>query len=183
MARDRAARPVSYRRRFLVGLALAALLGVGIGAALLAGTQRGERRERAERRAVVTLSALAALVDRAGGGAESAAPAAAEPPAAAEGGMGLGAEIAAAEKAPPPATSTDSREEAVRRAVQGFAEAHPEVAAIRVVEFDGLLLAASTAAADRGSQAAPRRLARDEKPLFDLGQRLRAAVEGNRQGA
>jgi arabinogalactan oligomer/maltooligosaccharide transport system permease protein len=185
MARDRAPRPVSHRRRFLVGLALAALLGVGIGAALLAGAQTAERRERAERRAVVTLSALTAVVDRAaGGGEQGAAPAAAAPSAEASegGGMGLGAEIAAAEKAPAP-TSTDNREEAVRRAVQGFAAAHPEVAAIRVVEFDGILLAASTAPADTGAQAAPRRLERDEKPLYDLGEKLRAAVEGNRQGA
>ncbi|HEY0557061.1 MAG TPA: sugar ABC transporter permease [Thermoanaerobaculia bacterium] len=186
MARDRTTRPVSHRRRFLIGLALAALLGVGLGAVLLAGAQAAERHERAERRAVVTLSALAALVDRAGGGAPAAAStaaAAAETPAPpAEGGMGLGAEIAAAEQAPA-AASTGDQEGAVRGAVQAFAAAHPEIAAIRVVEFEGLLLAASTALADRGAQAAPRRLEHDEKPLFDLGQKLRAAVEGNRQGA
>ena len=33
----------------------------------------------------------------------------------------------------------------------------------------------------RATKAAPRRLARDEKPLYDLGQRLRAAVETNRE--
>jgi arabinogalactan oligomer / maltooligosaccharide transport system permease protein len=182
MARNREARPVSHRRRFLIGLAVAALLGVGLGAVLLAGAQTAERRERAERRALVTLSALAAVVDRASGGSvqEAAPTAPAETPS--EGGMGLGAEIAAAEQGQAQAP-TDAEAGAVRKAVEGFAAAHPEVAAIRVVEFEGILLAASTAAADTGTKAAPRRLEREEKPLYDLGQRLRAAVEGNRQGA
>lgn len=184
MAQD--TRPVPYRRRFLIGLALAALLGVGLGAALLAGAQTAERRERAERRAVITLSALAAVIDRASGGSvqEAAPTEAVQPPAAppAEGGMGLGAEIAAAEQAQPQAP-TDAQADAVRKAVAGFAAAHPEVAAIRVIELADVRLAASTAAADTGVKAAPRRLERDEKPLYDLGQKLRAAVEGNRQGA
>jgi arabinogalactan oligomer/maltooligosaccharide transport system permease protein len=189
MARNRDSRPVSHRRRFLIGLAVAALLGVGLGAVLLAGAQTAERRERAERRALVTLSALAAVVDRASGGSvQEAAPTGATglgeeiPSPPSEGGMGLGAEIAAAEQGQPQAP-TDAEAGAVRKAVAGFAADHPEVAAIRVVEFDGILLAASTAAADQGVKAAPRRLERDEKPLYDLGQKLRAAVEGNRQGA
>jgi arabinogalactan oligomer/maltooligosaccharide transport system permease protein len=175
-------RLASQQRRFLIGLALASLLGLGLGAVLLAGAQTAEHRERAERRAVITLSALAAVVDRASGGsAREAAPT--EPAPAAEGnGMGLGAEIAAAEQARPSAP-TGGQDEAVRKAVAGFAAAHPEVAAIRVVELEGIKLAASTAAADTGVKAAPRRLERDEKPLYDLGQKLRAAVEANRQGA
>jgi arabinogalactan oligomer/maltooligosaccharide transport system permease protein len=182
MPRNREARPVSHRRRFLIGLAVAALLGMGLGAVLLAGAQTSERRERAERRALVTLSALAAVVDRASGGSvqEAAPTAPVETPS--EGGMGLGAEIAAAEQGQPQAP-TDAEAGAVRKAVEGFAAAHPEVAAIRVVEFEGIKLAASTAAADQGTKAAPRRLEREEKPLYDLGQKLRAAVEANRQGA
>jgi arabinogalactan oligomer/maltooligosaccharide transport system permease protein len=182
MARDPNPRLLPQQRRFLIGLAVAALLGVGLGAMLLAGAQTAERRERAERRALVTLSALAAVVDRASGGSvqEAAPTAPAETPS--EGGMGLGAEIAAAEQAQPQAP-TDAEAGAVRKAVEGFAAAHPEVAAIRVVEFEGLRLAASTAAADQGTKAAPRRLEREEKPLYDLGQKLRAAVEANRQGA
>ncbi len=178
----REARPASHRRRFLIGLALAALLAVGLGAMLLAGAQTAERRESAERRALVTLSALAAVVDRASGGSvQEAAPAApAETPA--EGGMGLGAEIAAAEQGQAQAP-TDAEAGAIRKAVEGFAADHPEVAAIRVVEFEGIMLAASTSAADQGAKAAPRRLERDEKPLYDLGQKLRANVESNRQGA
>ena len=180
-----ATRPTSHRRRFLIGVAVAALLGVGLGALLLAGTRTSERRDRAERRALVTLSALAAVVDRASGGstAEAAPAAPSEPAQPSEGsGMGLGAEIAAAEQGQPQAPS-GAQDELLRRAVERFAATHPEIAAIRVVRFDGILLAASTAPADKGTQAAPRRLARDEKPLYDLGQRLRAAVEANRQGA
>ena len=52
----------------------------------------------------------------------------------------------------------------------------------RVLRLEGASLEASTAAQDAGEQAAPRRLAREEKPLFDRAQRLRAAVEGNREG-
>jgi arabinogalactan oligomer/maltooligosaccharide transport system permease protein len=170
------ARTPSHRRRFLIGIALAALLGAGIGASLLAGSLAAERRERAERRAVVTLSALAAIVDRAsGGGAEEAAP-------AEEGGFGLGEELAAMEQKQAAAPPVDEGIE-VRRAVARFAAEHPEVTAIRVVEFEGRLLAASTAPEDRGEKAAPRSLVLAEKPIYDLGQKLRAAVEGNRSGA
>ncbi|MFL6264235.1 MAG: carbohydrate ABC transporter permease [Thermoanaerobaculia bacterium] len=183
-------RPASHRRRFLIGVAVAALLGVGLGALLLAGTRTAERRDRAERRALVTLSALAAVVDRASGGSTAeAAPSGGTglgeeiPSPPAEGGMGLGAEIAAAEQQGQAQAPAGSQDEALRGAVERFAALHPEIAAIRVVRFDGILLAASTAPADKGTQAAPRRLARDEKPLYDLGQRLRAAVEANRQGA
>lgn len=173
-------RPVSHRRRFLIGLALAALLGAGLGAFLLAGGQQAERRDRAERRATVTLSALTAILDRTSGGStQEAAPTAAPSEGS---GMGLGAEIAAVEQGQAPA-SADARGEAVRKAVRSFAAAHPEVGAIRVIEFEGVQLTASTASSDQGAKAAPRRLERDEKPLYDLGQKLRAAVEGNRQGA
>ncbi|MGZ5429765.1 MAG: carbohydrate ABC transporter permease [Thermoanaerobaculia bacterium] len=71
--------------------------------------------------------------------------------------------------------------EAVRRALAAWETTHPGFASLRVVAFDGLSLEASTAAADAGEQAAPRRLTREEKPLYDRGQRLRAAVETNRQ--
>ena len=170
----RTTRPASHRRRFLIGLAVAALLGVGIGAVLLAGARAAERRERAERQAVVTLSALTAVVDRASGGAAAeAAPA---------GGFGLGDELAALDEAPAE-TTADEGGEAVRRAVARFAAEHPEVAAIRVLKFDGRLLEASTDPQDRGEKAAPRSLTLDEKAIFDLGQKIRAAVEGNREGA
>lgn len=191
------ASPVSHRRRFLIGLALASLLGLGIGASLLAGSVAGELRTRAERKAVVTLSALTALVDRAsGGGAEEAAPEsgfglgeelppveeAPAPEASEDTGMGLGDELAALDEAPSEEPA-DSEGEAVRRAVARFAAGHPEVTAIRVLKLDGRELQASTDPRDQGDKAAPRTLTLDEKPVFDLAQKLRAAVQGNREGA
>ena len=183
--------PTSHRRRFVIGLAVAALLGVGLGAFLLAAAREGESRDRAERRSVVTLLALAEVIDRAG----AAGDAAAEEPS-----YGLGDELPPVEtEADQPASGlgdelatiadaedTDGVEapdpgEAVRRAVAGFAASHPEVKAVRVVVFEGLRLEASTDPRDTGEKAAPRRLGRDEKPLYDLGQALRAAVAGNRE--
>ncbi len=52
---------------------------------------------------------------------------------------------------------------------------------VRVIAFSGIQLEASTFPEDQGDKAAPRRLSRDEKPLYDRGQRLRAAVETNRE--
>ncbi len=52
---------------------------------------------------------------------------------------------------------------------------------VRVIAFSGIQLEASTFPADQGDKAAPRRLSREEKPLYDRGQRLRAAVETNRE--
>jgi len=69
----------------------------------------------------------------------------------------------------------------VRRAVAAWAKSHPSLAAIRVVVFEGTSLEASTDAKDSGDRAAPRRLSREEKDFYDRGQRLRAAVETNRQ--
>ncbi|HEX2225253.1 MAG TPA: sugar ABC transporter permease [Thermoanaerobaculia bacterium] len=53
-----------------------------------------------------------------------------------------------------------------------------------MVTLSGIRLEASTDPEDTGgdlSRAAPRRLAREEKPLFDLAQRLRTAVAENRE--
>ncbi|MEA2601765.1 MAG: arabinogalactan oligomer / maltooligosaccharide transport system permease protein [Acidobacteriota bacterium] len=180
-------RPVSHRRRFLLGLAVAALLGVGVAAALLHGAQTAESRGRAQRKAVITLFALADLVDRVGGGAPASATAGTglgeeiPSPPSDSGGMGLGAEIAAAEQGA--AKPAGDPGDAVRRAVARFAAGHPEVKAIRVVDFEGVRLTASTSPTDTGAKAAPRRLERDEKDVYDLGQRLRAAVQNNREGA
>jgi arabinogalactan oligomer / maltooligosaccharide transport system permease protein len=159
----------SHRRRFVIGLTVAALVAAFLGAALLAAARAGESRERSERRSVVTLLALAQLIDRAGGGA----PAAEEPSYGLGEEIGIGDELAALEEPEP-----EDSGEAVRRAVAAFATAHPEVKAIRVVGFEGIRLEASTKPEDK----APRRLAREEKPLYDLGQKLRAAVAGNREG-
>ncbi|HWC65882.1 MAG TPA: sugar ABC transporter permease, partial [Thermoanaerobaculia bacterium] len=70
---------------------------------------------------------------------------------------------------------------AVREAVRKWQDANPAISAIRVIAFDGISLEASTALSDTGEKAAPRPLALDEKPLYDQGQRLRAAIETNEQ--
>jgi arabinogalactan oligomer/maltooligosaccharide transport system permease protein len=70
---------------------------------------------------------------------------------------------------------------AVRTVVTDFGKAYPAVVSTRAVLFDGLSLEASTDPADSGENAAPRRLKREEKDVYDRGQRLRAAVETNRQ--
>lgn len=72
--------------------------------------------------------------------------------------------------------------EAVRRAVAAWQSQQPPGGEARVLVFQGITLEASTSARDVGEQAAPRRLSREEKPLFDRGQRLRAAVAGNQEG-
>lgn len=164
-------RPISHRRRFLIGLAVAALVAVGLGAFLLSVARSGEARERAERHALVELSALTEVLERA---------AAAEAGAFEDTGSGLGDELSSLGLE---GEETETAEEgaAVREAVAAFAAAHPDLAAIRVVTLSGIRLEASTAAADTGENAAPRRLARDEKPLYDLAQRLRTAVAENRE--
>jgi arabinogalactan oligomer/maltooligosaccharide transport system permease protein len=53
-------------------------------------------------------------------------------------------------------------------------------AGYRVLRLSGARLLASTASGDVGDMAAPRRLAREEKWLFDLGQGIRASVQTNR---
>jgi arabinogalactan oligomer/maltooligosaccharide transport system permease protein len=72
--------------------------------------------------------------------------------------------------------------EAVRAAVAAWQGGQEPPGVARVVVFQGIQLEASTDPADAGERAAPRRLSREEKPLFDRGQRLRGAVAGNREG-
>jgi arabinogalactan oligomer/maltooligosaccharide transport system permease protein len=69
----------------------------------------------------------------------------------------------------------------VRRVVAAYATEHAGARSIRVVALSGAQLLASTAPGDVGETAAPRRLAREEKDLFDAAQRLRAAVTTNRE--
>jgi arabinogalactan oligomer/maltooligosaccharide transport system permease protein len=68
----------------------------------------------------------------------------------------------------------------VRRVVGTWQQVHAPGTLVRVIR--GTTLEASTDPADTGEKAAPRRLAREEKPLFDQAQRLRAGVETNREG-
>lgn len=190
-------RPPSHRRRFVIGLAVALLVGVGLGLALLTAARTAERHQLAAREAVVTLRALTDLIERVeapapaeeGGlgdelsalGEPTEEPADQEPTDQEEttGGMGLGDELAALDAG----TETAAAEpgEAVRHAVARFAATHPELRSVRVVTFEGLRLEASTDPADTGDRTAPRRLERDEKDVYDLGQRLRAAIQENRE--
>lgn len=59
-------------------------------------------------------------------------------------------------------------------------ERFPDAPPARVIAMQGIRLEASTFPQDTGDKAAPRRLQRDEKPLFDQAERLRAAIETNR---
>ncbi|HEX8436670.1 MAG TPA: sugar ABC transporter permease [Archangium sp.] len=71
--------------------------------------------------------------------------------------------------------------DSVRAVVSVWKEQLPPGSAVRVIAFSGIQLEASTFPEDQGERAAPRRLSREEKPLYDRGQRLRAAVETNRE--
>ncbi len=71
--------------------------------------------------------------------------------------------------------------ESVRAVVDVWKQQLPPGSAVRVIAFSGIQLEASTFSEDQGERAAPRRLSREEKPLYDRGQRLRAAVETNRE--
>lgn len=125
-------------RRLTAGLVLAAVVLLG-GAALLVrrSALRGEERREAERTAMVSLRALADVVESAS----------------------LPTRVVG-EELPAPAVEPE-----IRRAVQGFVAGHPEVRTVRVLLFDGLRLIASN--------AAPRRLSPQDKPLYDLAQQLR----------
>ncbi|MEM9293674.1 MAG: ABC transporter permease subunit [Acidobacteriota bacterium] len=79
------------------------------------------------------------------------------------------------------ATLEGGEEEGVQEVVEAWQQRHDTFQVVRVIQ--GRRLVASTAAQDQGDQAAPRRLARDEKEYFDTAQRLRQAVDSNRQGS
>jgi arabinogalactan oligomer/maltooligosaccharide transport system permease protein len=130
-----------HRRRFLTGLALAALLGVGLAFGLSRAARREASVEQVRRKAVVSLLALSDLAGRAWGAPDVLA-----------------------------------------RALAGWQEGNFGAAG-RVMALQGARLEASTFPADRGDKATPRRLARDEKPVYDQAQRLRAAVQAGREGS
>jgi arabinogalactan oligomer/maltooligosaccharide transport system permease protein len=70
--------------------------------------------------------------------------------------------------------------ETAGRALETWARSAAEVRVARLVDLGERTLTASSDPADRERGAPPRRLVREEKPYFDLGQELRAAVETNR---
>ncbi len=69
---------------------------------------------------------------------------------------------------------------AVRRLIGAWSQVQAPGTRVRIIR--GTTLEVSTEPADSSEKAAPRRLAREEKPLFDQAQRLRAAVDNNREG-
>ena len=71
--------------------------------------------------------------------------------------------------------------EAERAAVGEWAREERALTALRFVSLDERTLEFSSVAADREAGEPPRRLVRDEKPIFDLAQQLRTAVETNRE--
>src|SRR5437868_5625436 len=130
----------AHRLRFLIGVALGAVLGAALLRGFVSDASREVADEAQERQAVVTLQALTSLVRRAGG----------------EG-------------------------DAVRSAVAAWQSRTPSAPQARVFRADGIRLEASTAPDDAGDRAAPRRLRREEKPLYDRSQRIAAAVQTNRE--
>ena len=182
--------PPSHRRRFLLGLAIAGLFAGFCGLGLLHRAELGEAASRSERLAGVTFGALTDLVKATRGAPPAAEVAESATGIGAELGevtgdasnqtSGIGAELDAAAGASG-AVSADDAGNKVHAAVAAFAAAHEEVVAIRVVTFEGIQLDASTASGDTGVNAAPRKLSREEKDLYDLGQKLRAAVQNNRE--
>jgi arabinogalactan oligomer/maltooligosaccharide transport system permease protein len=70
----------------------------------------------------------------------------------------------------------------VRELLRGWQEGQPAGTEARVILLQNIRLEGSTAPSDVGERAAPRRLSRDEKPLYDQAQRLRGAAESNREG-
>ncbi len=75
--------------------------------------------------------------------------------------------------------SSGGEGDGARRAVVAWQAGAPGVVQLRVAR--GMQLEASSAAGDAGGQAAPRRLAREEKPLYDRAQRIATAVRTNRE--
>ena len=65
--------------------------------------------------------------------------------------------------------------------VESWRQGQADVDSLRVVRLSGARLLASTVPSDHEKKVLPRRLQKDEKPLFDLGQRLRVAWETNRE--
>jgi arabinogalactan oligomer/maltooligosaccharide transport system permease protein len=125
------------RLRFSAGVLLGAALAAWLAHGFTNDARRRVAAEASERKAIVALQALSALIGRAGGGGDAA-----------------------------------------RKVVAAWQAGTPGIAVVRLVR--GLQLEASTKREDAGELAAPRRLQREEKPLYDQGQRLASAVQTNR---
>jgi arabinogalactan oligomer/maltooligosaccharide transport system permease protein len=67
--------------------------------------------------------------------------------------------------------------DALRPAIAAWQKEHPSVSAVRVANIDNRSIEASSFAEDLREGEVPRQMQRPEKPLYDLGQELRADVE------
>jgi arabinogalactan oligomer / maltooligosaccharide transport system permease protein len=67
----------------------------------------------------------------------------------------------------------------LRAAIAAWQKEHPNVRAVRVVNVENRSFEATSFAEDLEEAAPPRQMQRPEKPLYDLGQQLRASVEAN----
>ncbi|HEX2831759.1 MAG TPA: sugar ABC transporter permease [Thermoanaerobaculia bacterium] len=77
------------------------------------------------------------------------------------------------------ATQLGGEGDALVAALRAWQKEHPAVHALRVANNENRSLEASTFPEDLKNGEIPRRMQRDEKPLYDLGQELRANLETN----
>lgn len=77
------------------------------------------------------------------------------------------------------ASSFGGEGDGLRAAMAAWQKEHPNVAALRVVNIDTRSFEASSFPEDLREGEIPRQMQRPEKPLYDLGQEIRADVETN----
>ncbi len=77
------------------------------------------------------------------------------------------------------ATAHGAEGEGLRAAIAQWQKEHQNVRAVRVVNVENRSFEASSFPEDLREGELPRQMARPEKPLYDLGQELRANVEAN----
>jgi arabinogalactan oligomer/maltooligosaccharide transport system permease protein len=77
------------------------------------------------------------------------------------------------------ATHFGGEGEPLAAALRTWQKEHPSVRALRVANNDNRSIEVTSFADDLKNGEAPRRMQREEKPLYDLGQELRANVETN----
>lgn len=89
------------------------------------------------------------------------------------------AAMIAARAAADVATAHGAEGDTLRAAIAAWQKEHPNVRAVRVVNVDNRSFEASSFPEDLREGEVPRQMQRPEKPLYDLGQELRASVEAN----
>ncbi|MGZ5442444.1 MAG: carbohydrate ABC transporter permease [Thermoanaerobaculia bacterium] len=77
------------------------------------------------------------------------------------------------------ATAFGGEGDALRAAMAAWQKEHPNVQAVRVVNIENRSFEASSFPEDLGEGEMPRQMQRPEKPLYDLGQEIRADIESN----